>query len=175
MAVTAAVATVAQGYAGRQQGIYQNDISKYNQRRLDNEATATRNKGTEAENRQREATAQLQAKQRAQIAAQGTALDSGSAADIVEDTRILGEADALRIRSNFADQAAALTDQGELIRNQGKNAASVGKFNFGASLLKGAGSVAGAWYSSSSALNAGELAGANIADGVDVTKYSTFA
>ncbi|WP_461521173.1 virion core protein, T7 gp14 family [Porticoccus sp.] len=156
-AVTAAVATVAQGYTQRQQGIHQNEVSKYNERQLDNEATRVRNLGVEQENKQREATAQLQARQRAQLAAQGVDLESGSAELIQEDTRVLGEADALRIRSNFEDRAVSLGQQGDLVRAGGKAAASAGKFNFGVSLLKAGASLGGAyasqWYSANSAAN----------------------
>lgn len=155
--VTAATATVAQGYSARQQGIYQNEVSKYNARQASNEATRVRNLGVEEENRQREATAQLAARQRAQLAAQGVDLESGSAALIQEDTQVLGEADALRIRSNFEQRAESLDERSELIRDQGKKAASAGKFNFGVSLLQAGASMGGAyaskWYSANSAAN----------------------
>lgn len=156
-ATTMAVATVAQGYSARQQGIYQNEVSKYNARQLANEATRIRNLGVEEENRQREATAQLASRQRAQLAAQGVDLTSGSALQIQEDTQVLGEADALRIRSNFEQRAQSTEDQSVLVRDQGKQAASAGKFNFGVSLLQAGASLGGAyaskWYSANSAAN----------------------
>lgn len=140
------VGTVAQGYAAKQQGEYQNNVAKYNARQMENEATRTRNKGVEEENKLRERTAQLSSKQRTQLAAAGVNLDVGSAFDIQEDTRILGEADALRVRSNFQDQAQSIDDQASITRSQGKAAKKAGRNAFYTSLLSAGGQVAGKWY-----------------------------
>lgn len=140
------VGTVAQGYAAKQQGEYENDVAKYNARQMENEATRTRNKGVEEENKLRERTAQLSSKQRTQLAAAGVNLDVGSAFDIQEDTRILGEADALRVRSNFQDQAQSIDDQASITRSQGKAAKKAGRNSFYTSLLSASGQVAGKWY-----------------------------
>lgn len=145
-ATMAVVGTVAQGYAAKQQGEYQNDVAKYNARQMENEATRTRNKGTEEENKLRQRTAQLASKQRAQLATAGVDLGVGSAFDIQEDTQLMGEVDALRVRSNFQDQAQSLDDQADITRSQGKAAKKAGRTAFYTSILSGGGQVAGKWY-----------------------------
>jgi hypothetical protein len=144
------VGTVAQGYAAKQQGEYQNDVAKYNARQMENQATRTRNKGVEEENKVRERTAQLQSKQRAQLATAGVDINLGSAADIQDDTVTMGEADALRVRSNFTDQAQQMDDQALITRNEGKFAKKAGRNAFYTSLLSAGGQVAGKWYTPTS-------------------------
>ena len=151
----AAAGTVMQGYAAKQQGEFENDVSKYNERQLQNEATRTRNKGTEEEIIQRDKTAQLTSLQRAQLGASGVGVDSGSALTLQQDAELIGEADALRIRSNFSDAAQSLDDQADITRSQGKAALQGGQKAFAGSLLSAGGSVAGQWYTPASAASAG--------------------
>lgn len=146
-----AAGTVMQGYAAKQQGEFENDVSKFNARQLENEAVRTRNKGTEEEIRQRDKTAQLTSLQRAQLGASGVDVGSGSALSLQEDADLIGEADALRIRSNFADAATAQEDQALITRAQGKAAKKAGQNAFKASLLKAGGTVAAQWYTPTSA------------------------
>lgn len=157
-ATIGAVATIAQGYQAQQQGKFENKVAKFNARVAENEATQTRNVGIEEENRQRQRTAQLLSRQRTQLAAQGIRLGTGSALDIEEDTLTLGEADALRIRSNFQRQAESLDLGAQLERQRGEAAEAAGRSAFRTSLLK-AGSgfltsgegVASKWYNPNSA------------------------
>lgn len=156
--VATTVATVGQGYAAKQQGKYEQGVQNYNARRLENEAIQTRNVGTEQELAQREKTAQLISAQRAQIGASGLALGSGSPAALLEDSQFQGEVDALRIRSNFQQQAQSLDDQAELSRAQGAAARQAGNNAFTGSLLSAAAgvagsSVAGKWFTPASAGN----------------------
>lgn len=143
-----ATGTLMQGYAAKQQGEFENDVSKYNARQLDNEATRTRNKGTEEEIKLRDKTAQLTSLQRAQLGASGVNVDSGSALSLQEDAELIGEADALRIRSNFSDAATSLEDQSDITRSQGRASLQAGQNAFKASILKAGGSVAAQWYTS---------------------------
>lgn len=153
-AVALATGAVMQGYAAKQQGEFEDDVSKYNARQLENEAVQTRNKGTEEENRQREKTAQLTSLQRAQLGASGVDVGSGSALALQEDADLLGEADALRIRSNFEDAATAQEDQALITRASGKAAKKAGQNAFNASLLQAGGTVAAQWYKPTSAATA---------------------
>lgn len=169
LAVSGAVSTVAQGYSARQQGkaaqrqgVYEDKVAQYNARNMENEATRIRNKGTEEEMRHREQVAQLTSRQRAAQAASGVDIDSGSPLQIQEDAELMGELDALRIRSNFSDEARVRDDQAGLTRAQGKaaraagnNAKSAGDAVFMNSVL-GAGTsllasgVASKWFSKNS-------------------------
>lgn len=146
-----ATGTLMQGYAAQQQGEYENEVSKYNARQMRNEAIRTRNKGTDEEMRHREKTAQLTSMQRAQLGASGVDVGSGSALLLQEDADIIGEADALRIRSNYTDSAQTMDDQASLERSKGRAAVQAGQNAFKASILQAGGSVAKQWYTPSSA------------------------
>jgi hypothetical protein len=147
----AVVSTVSQGYAAKQQGKHAKGVAKYNARVKENEATLTRTKGVEEENAARQRTAQLLSKQRAQLGAANVDLTSGSPLDLQEDTVLLGEVDALRIKGNFQRGAGSLEQQAELTRAGGAAAEAGGKSAFGASLLSAGGQVAGKWYTPDSA------------------------
>ena len=158
------VSTVAQGFAAKKQGEYQNSVAQYNARVQENEATQIRNKGVEEENIQREETAQLLSKQRAQFGAANVDLTSGSPLEIQESTEILGEADALRIRSNFQREAESLEQQADLTRAEGAAAEEAGGSAFTSSLLSAggallAGGVADKWFTPASAANVPSASG----------------
>lgn len=153
-------ASLAKGYADKQQGNYAKGAADYNARVTENQATATRNKGVESENVHRQKVAQLQSQQRAQLGASGVELDMGSAADIQQDTWIMGEADALRIRGNFLEEAKAMDSQATFIRSDGLAKQRAGNASFNMSLLTSAGvggMAAAKWYNSSSAASAGGI------------------
>jgi hypothetical protein len=169
----AAIATsqVMQGYAAKQQGEFENDVARYNARQIENEATRTRNIGTEEEIKHREKVAQLTSMQRAQLAASGVDVESGSALALQEDAETLGEADALRIRSNFQDRATSLEGQADITRSQGRAAQTAGQRAFAGSLLSAGGTVAGKWYTpTSSATSSTTLA---TTGGTPVTSNAT--
>lgn len=154
------VSTVSEGYAAKQKGKYENKVAQYNARVQENEATRARNIGVEEENIQREKTAQLLSKQRAEIGAAGVSLTSGSALDIQEQTELLGEVDALRIKSNFQIQAESLESQARLTRATGVAAKRAGDQAFTGSLLAAGGTllatgVAAKWFTPSSAAKVG--------------------
>lgn len=153
VAVTmAVVSTVSQGYAAKKQGKYQNKVAEYNAKVQDNEAIQVRNKGVEEENIQREKTAKLLSKQRAQLGAANVKLTSGSPLDLQEETVLLGEVDALRIRGNFQREAESLESQADLTRVSGKAAESAGQQAFVGSLLSaGSTAVSSKWLTPDSA------------------------
>lgn len=156
MAVTAVVGAAFTANQQVKQGKFQKATSEYNSRVAENEAEETRNAGVEQENIQRRKTAELLSKQRAQLGAGNIDLTSGSALQLQEETVALGEADALRIRSNFQDRADALDTGAALTRSEGDFAESAGKGNAAGTILGGVSSAAGA-----SAIGAG---GSGVAD-----------
>ena len=174
--VIAAVAAAAEGYSNYQEGKFNKGVSEYNARQLENQATRTRNKGTEAENEQRRRTAELISTQRAQAAGQGVDVDSGSALQLQEDAVLLGEVDALRIRENFSQEAESLEDQARLEIAKGKNAYKTGRRSLisggivaggkayqGSTAAGGPGygtEVSSSWYNSNSAATQSSSVGA---------------
>lgn len=157
--IMAAVAVVSAGFTAQQsikQGRFQKSTAEYNARVSENEAEETRNAGVEAENIQRKKTAELLSKQRAQLGAANIDLTSGSALQLQEETVALGEADALRIRSNFEGAAGALDTSALLTTSQGKFAKSASQGKAAGSLLQGASTVLGTgvadkWFTPQSA------------------------
>ena len=137
----------------QQEAQYNKGIAEYNARVQENEAQKIREAGVEAENAQRQRTAQFLGTQRAQLASRGIELTSGTPLQLQEDTVALGEMDALRIRSNFEDQAEAEETRARLTRAGGTLAQEAGQAGARATLLQGAGQIAGVaskWYTPSS-------------------------
>ncbi len=158
---TAAVAVasmVVQMRAQQQKADFTEDVAKYNARVSQNKAEVVRGKGVEEEKRQRLKTAQLISKQRAQLGASGIDLSSGSALQLQQDAQTLGEADALRIRSNFENEALALETGAGLTLSQGAFAKQAGKNKQAGTLLSGAAEVADTgvadkWFTPDSSAN----------------------
>lgn len=157
--IMAAVAVVSAAFTAnqqRQQGKFQKGTAEYNARVAENEAEETRRAGVERENIQRRKTAELLSKQRAQLGAANVDLSSGSALQLQEETQALGEADALRIRSNFESRAGALDTGAELTQTQGEFAEASGRNQAVGTLLQGASTalgtgVADKWFTPNSA------------------------
>lgn len=162
VSITAAVTLASTAFTvnqQRKQGEFQKGTADYNARVAENQAEETLKAGTESENIQRRKTAELLSKQRAQLGAANIDLSSGSALQLQENTVALGEADALRIRSNFENRAGALDTSAALTERSGEFAEqAVGPANVG-TILSGAGSVLGTgvadkWFTpKSTALN----------------------
>lgn len=165
MAIQAGVMIVSAAYTADQQADqaqYQSGVQEYNAAVAENEAQEVQNKSVEEENLQRRRTAELLSKQRAQLGAANVDLSSGSALQLQEDTQALGEADALRIRSNYDAQVESLQTQAELLRDQSEFTESAGKKAAGGTLLQGAAGalgtgVADKWFTPTS--SASVLAG----------------
>lgn len=143
-AVLTAAGTIQQGHQAKIQGEFANDVAKYNARVQQNEAVRTRNRGVEEENAHREKVQQLLSRQRVQSAASGVDVGSGSALNLQQDTLVQGEADALRIRSNFEDQAVSREQQADVTLAEGRAKKAGGRSQFKSSLLMAAGTLAGA-------------------------------
>jgi hypothetical protein len=74
--------------------------------------------GKSSEFNQRLKTAQLKGTQTARMAANGVALDSGSALDVLTSTDVMGEADANTIRDNAGKEAYGYKSQAANYRAQ---------------------------------------------------------
>lgn len=142
-----------QGKAAAAQSRYQAAVQRNNQIINERQADDAVQRGRIAEQQQRLQTAQVASRQRASLAANGLDLNSGSAVDILSDTAMLGELDALTVRSNAEREAWGYRVQGSnaaasagLLDAQASSAKRAGMMGAGASLLTGAGSVANKWY-----------------------------
>jgi len=96
---------------------------------------------------------QLKGRQRSVLAASGVVVDQGSALDILQDTAMLGELDALTIRSNAEREeyehkvrASNIGANKQMNLLAASNAIRAGKTASMTSLLQGAGSMATKWY-----------------------------
>ena len=131
--------------AQRKKGKFDKGVADYNARVSENEAQKVRDAGVEAENVHRRKAAALLSDQRAQLGAANVELGSGSPLQLQEDTIALGEADALRIRSNYEFKAESLETQANLTRNKGAAAEKFGTVLGGAGKVLGTG-VADKWF-----------------------------
>lgn len=164
MFVTTLLSTAMSMKAAKDQGDFEEGVAKYNARVAENTAQDVINKGVEEENIQRQKTAELLARQRAELGAAGVDIASGSALQLQQDTQTLGEADALRIRSGAEGQAQSLLTQAELTESQGEYAQVAASNKATGSLLKGASSVASTgvadkWFTDKSSALTGPGAG----------------
>jgi hypothetical protein len=133
-------------FGGMQQGRYQAAVAKNNQRLAERQAEDALRRGDLAEDQQRRKTGLILGTQRAGLAGQGTALDEGSPLDIVGDTAMVGETDALTIRSNaereawgYRAQAMNFGAQADIERSR------AGLLGTGASLLGGGVGILDRW------------------------------
>lgn len=143
---------VFSAYSSNEQGKAAKSVARFNAREAENESIRTRNKGAEEEVKHRRKVAELQSRQRAQLGAANVDLRSGSALDIQEDAQLLGEVDALRIRSNFGDRSSSLDRGADLTTTEGEIAQRAGQTQAVGSLLSAAATgvqasgVSSKWY-----------------------------
>ncbi|GAB5471755.1 MAG: phage protein [Rhodospirillales bacterium] len=129
----------AQRAAGFNASVAENDAAHHD--RLAEDARA---RGRVEEQRQRQQSGQLKARQAAALAANGLDLSSGSPLRVLGDSAALGEVDALQIRANaereaFSRQVRATDFRNEAIlsRQRGRSARTQGFLGAGGSLLTG--------------------------------------
>ena len=142
MVVGAAMTARAQ----RQQGKHADAVGEYNARVGENQAQEVRNQAIQGENEERQKARQLQSKQRTQFAARGALVDTGTAADVQEDTKLMGDINAARIRGNAESQAMALEQGATLTRSEGAFQKSAGDNAAFATVVSTGGKVANKWY-----------------------------
>jgi hypothetical protein len=159
ISAVAAIGGMATGIAGsiqsanaqRAQARYQADVARVNQTIAGYQADSALEAGAKKEQQQRLQAASLKGTQRAVMAARGLDLGEGSPLDILTGTDILGEQDALTIRTNAAREAWGYRTQGA---SYGATAGmydatannTTAAYGVASSLLSGAGQVADAWY-----------------------------
>lgn len=103
--VMGGVSAIQQGNATAAAGRYNAQVSEMNAKIADSNARDALERGKIEEQNKRREIAMLSGKQRAAMAANGVDLTFGSPLDTLVDTAMLGELDALTIRSNAAREA----------------------------------------------------------------------
>lgn len=137
---------------------YQAQVSRNNALVAEWQARSAIAAGGKQEQTLRLKTAALEGSQRARLAANGVDVTQGSAANILADTKYMGERDAATVRLSAAQRAwayrtqgqgeldnAAMLDTSAANARRGASAISPSGAYMG-SLLTGAGQVASGWY-----------------------------
>lgn len=99
------VSAIQQGNAAAASARYNAQVSEMNAKIMDQNARDALERGKLEEQQKRMEIAALTGRQRAAMAANGVDLSFGSPLDTIVDTAMLGELDALTIRSNAAREA----------------------------------------------------------------------
>ncbi|CCG40162.1 virion core protein, T7 gp14 family [Magnetospirillum molischianum] len=140
---------IQQGEQQKKMADYQAAVGEQNAKISDRAAQDAEERGRVAEQQQRLKTSQTIGTQRSALASSGVQVDSGSALDVVSDSSMLGEMDALTVRQNAEREAYQYKVQAYSSRTQsgmstlaGKNAASNAAWGAGSTLIGGLGSVA---------------------------------
>ena len=144
-----ALTAVAGGVAAKGQydsGKYQQQVAQNNAFVQTQMAKGARETGERNEMRHRLAVAKAKSGQRAALGASGRDVNSGSALDLIGDTAMIGELDALTLRSNadleaYQHQVGASNSiaQGRLDRLRGN-------YGSASTLLSTSGTVSEQWY-----------------------------
>lgn len=127
----------AQSQAMKRQGDYEMSMADINSKYSDMQAADAIERGDKASNNYRKKVNQTAGSQRASLAAQGIAVDSGSAADIVDQTREVGAQDAATIRANAFREALGFKQASFQSQFQGRNARNTGYANANNTLMGG--------------------------------------
>ena len=143
MMVMTTVSGAMSAKAQYDQGQYQKGVAEYNAAVDRNKAVEVKNKANTQESAERQKAQQLLSKQRAIAASRGATVDFGTVLDITEDTEMIGEINARRVREGGEAQVTALEGQATLGLSAGNNAASQGSMGAIGTLLGTAGTVAG--------------------------------
>lgn len=140
------------GQARKEAGMYQTQVARNNQALSEQYAQVELARGQRLEDAKRLETAQRQGAVRAAVAANGLDVNSGSPLRLQEDTALLGEYDALTIRSNAARSAHGYRTQGmnygaqaQLNQMEADSASRAGTLGAWSSIIGGASSVSGKW------------------------------
>ena len=150
--VTSAVGAFTGGRAQADAAAYQAAVARNNQTVAESNAAYALQAGKIAEQAQRQKTAQLVGAQRAQMAASGVDISSGTPLNLQQSQQQVGELDALTIRNNAMRQAYGYQVQASdfganagMLDMTAKNARTAGTIGALSSLVGGASSVADKW------------------------------
>lgn len=146
-----AVGAVQQGKAASDAAKYNAKVADMNARISDRRAIDALERGKIEEQSKRREVAQLRGRQEAAMAANGVDLSFGSPLETLVDTAVIGELDALTVRSNasreaygFKVDAANKVADGNLSRMNAKASRTAGYLSAAGTLLSGG---ADAWGS----------------------------
>lgn len=160
VSAVAAVAGAGVAYVGAQNSAqatanadkYNEEIAANNQQQANAAATAALQQGQVAQQQKANQEDVLMGQQKAGLAANGIDVGSGTAVDLLGDTKAAGEFDQLTITNNAQREAAGYTNQGINYQNQAvveqQLAASTlqgGALKADSSLITGAGQVSQVW------------------------------
>ena len=141
---------------------YNAEVAANNQLMANQAAAVATEQGAVAQQQKANQEDVLLGQQKAGLAANGIDVGSGSAVDLLSDTKAYGELDQLTIRNNAAREAQGYTNQGISYANQAQvdEASSAATLQGGAlkgasSLITGAGQVASQWYNYTNTIAAG--------------------
>lgn len=148
VAIVAAVASAASSaYSSYAQGQMQKKAANYNATVAENNARAASMQAAYDAQRLKDRNRRIAAKQRTTYAKSGVSIIDGSAFDVQYDSAIQGELDNLAViyRGNVA--ATGYRGEASYLRASGRNAAQMGNYQAGATLLTSA-AQSGADYAS---------------------------
>lgn len=140
-------------YAGHEQAQGQKDMAEYQANVAEKNAETDEFRAQQAatigsiqEEQQRAKVRQMAGTQRANLAANGIDLGSGTAEDMVSETYTMGEADALTVRFNAMNEAWGYRTQAVNSRNDARMARFGGKQSSRNTYLTTAANVVGQGY-----------------------------
>lgn len=116
--VMGGIGAIQQGQSQAASVRYNAQVSEMNAKLADRAAKDALDRGALEEQKQRQKTAALIGNQKAAMAANGVDLTFGSPLDTIVDTAVLGELDALTIRSNAYREERDIRQQGANYRGQ---------------------------------------------------------
>lgn len=141
MTALAVASTAVSASASMQQAEDARNLSAYNAKVREYQATDTMDRAAVEEQKQREKARQFAGSQRASMGASGVLADTGSFGDVLAQTASMGERDALTIRNNAMRAAWGYRTQGEAEQFEGEARARAYEGRAVGSLLSGAGNV----------------------------------
>lgn len=137
MGLSSVGGSISQSQAIKAQGKYAQRVSEINAENAERAAEDALKRGDKAANTARRDVKRVVADQRAATAAQGVEVDSGTAADIVDETLEIGEADVRTIKSNAWREAWGFKQAAINASTEGKIASIAAENNAKATLLTG--------------------------------------
>lgn len=141
--------SVQQGKQARAAAAYQEAVARNNKIYAERAAQDAEARGKQQEEQQRIQTQQMIGRQRAALASNGVLVDEGTSLDLIGDTAMFGELDALNIRGNAQREALGYRQAGSNFDQQAYLASQSGRgygWDVAGTALGGAGSVASKWY-----------------------------
>lgn len=153
--IMGAAGQIQQGQATAAANKYNAKVQQMNAEISDRRAKDALERGAKEEQQKRRETQQLLGKQQAAMAANGVDLTFGSPLDVIVDSSVLGELDALTIRSNtyreeydYKVQAANQRAQATMSRGAADSALTGGYLGAAGTILGGAGNAYKGYYAS---------------------------